>query len=418
MPTNKIIRLTNVALRGITLASKSLLIFFLARFLEPAELGLYGLLTATIGYALYLLSFDFYTFSMREILKFERYEWGGLIKNQGALTIVLYAIFLPLLSLIFLNGLLPWSVAGWFFVLLILEHLTGEIIRLLTFISEQLLASLILFLRSGLWAVAISAIMFIDPNSRQLDYILGAWSIGGIAALLLGIYRLHQLKITGWHKNVDWSWIISGLKIAVPFLVATLAIRGIFTLDRYWFEALAGSEILGAYVLFMALSNVIMSFLDAGVFAFINPSLVTAWRKQDSLAFTQQVKKLLFQTVLISTSLAAIALTMIAPLLTLLNKPLYLAHKNLFPWILLATMLYIFGLIPHAALYAQRLDRPIIQSHIASLICFIPATWMFSIIWPNVAVPLGLCSSFALILLWKSWAYFALTPTQYRLFKS
>ena len=59
MTTRSLARLFNMALRGLTLASKFLLIFFLARFLEPAELGLYGLVVATIGYALYLLGLDF-----------------------------------------------------------------------------------------------------------------------------------------------------------------------------------------------------------------------------------------------------------------------------------------------------------------------------------------------------------------------
>ena len=105
-------RALNITLRGVTLGCRFLLIFFLARFLEPAQLGLYGLLTATIGYSLYLLGFDFYTFTTREILKRERHEWGGLLKDQGALSLVLYVIFIPLLSLIFVKGLLPWSLAG------------------------------------------------------------------------------------------------------------------------------------------------------------------------------------------------------------------------------------------------------------------------------------------------------------------
>jgi hypothetical protein len=53
------IRLINISLRGMTLVSKFLLIFFLAGFLEPKELGLYGLLAATIGYSMYLLGFEF-----------------------------------------------------------------------------------------------------------------------------------------------------------------------------------------------------------------------------------------------------------------------------------------------------------------------------------------------------------------------
>lgn len=414
MPASHLIRLTNIALRGMTLASKFLLIFFLARFLEPAELGLYGLLTATIGYALYLLGFDFYAFTTREILKRERSEWGGLLKDQGALSLVLYAVFLPLLSLVFIKGLLPWSLAGWFFVLLVLEHLTQELGRLLIAISEQLLASLVLFLRSGIWAVAVTALMFVEPGSRSLDFVMGAWTLGGLAALLLGLYRLRKLKIGGWHKKVDWRWIATGLKIAIPLLVATLAIRGVFTLDRYWFQALAGLEILGAYVLFMGVSNALMSFLDAGVFAFSYPGLISAHNRQDGTAFHQGMRKLLLQTLVLSSAFVAVALLAIGPLLSWLDKPLYLEQQGLFPWILLTTALYALGMVPHYALYAQGYDKPIIHSHIASLLVFIPATWLFSIHWPVLAVPLGLCTAFLLILLSKSWAFFRLTPEHYR----
>ena len=83
------VRALNVAMHGVTLASRFVLIFFLARFLEPTQLGLYGLLTVTIGYSLYFLGFDFYTFTTREILKRERHEWGGLLKDQCALSLVL-----------------------------------------------------------------------------------------------------------------------------------------------------------------------------------------------------------------------------------------------------------------------------------------------------------------------------------------
>lgn len=45
----------NLGLPGLTLGTRFLLIFALAKFLSPAEVGLYGLFTATIGYALYFV---------------------------------------------------------------------------------------------------------------------------------------------------------------------------------------------------------------------------------------------------------------------------------------------------------------------------------------------------------------------------
>lgn len=390
------------------------MIFFLARFLEPAQLGLYGLLTATIGYSLYLLGFDFYTFTTREILKRERHEWGGLIKDQGALSLLLYVIFIPLLSLVFINGLLPWRLAGWFFALLVLEHLNQELGRLLIAISEQLLASVMLFLRQGTWAIAVTALMAIEPATRSLDYVLGGWTVAGLVAVLAGAYRLSQLRIAGWHKKIDWKWIATGLKVSIPFLVATLAIRGVFTLDRYWLQSLGGLEILGAYVLFMGISGTLMAFLDAGVFAFSYPGLISAYQKKQPDLFYKNVRTLFVQTGILSVAFAVVSLLLLSPLLNWLGNPLYIAQQNLYPWVLITMVLYAFGMVPHFALYAQGLDRPIIHSHIASLFMFAIATWLFSERWPLLAVPLGLCSAFILILVWKAWAYFRFTPVQYR----
>jgi len=416
MPARNLLQLTNIAIRGATLASKFLLIFFLARFLEPSELGLYGLVTATVGYSLYLLGFDFYTYTTREILKLERHEWGSLLKSQGALSLVLYVVFLPLLSLVFVKGLLPWSVAGWFFILLVLEHLTQELGRLLIAISEQLVASLVLFLRSGIWAVALTALMFIEPDSRNLDFVLGAWALGSSMALLLGAFRISTLRISGWSAKVDWSWIAKGLKIAVPFLVATLAIRGVFTFDRYWLEALTSLDVLGAYVLFMGLGAALLSFLDAGVFAFIYPGLIGAYQRQDAKGFRQGVRNLVFQTVGLSLIFTIVAELLIGMLLQWLNKPFYLSQLELFHWILAANFLSALSMIPHYALYAQGRDKPIIYSHVGSLGVFVISVWALSKYWAELAVPVGLCFTFFFILCWKTWSYYLVTPAQFRSF--
>lgn len=415
MTTRSLARLFNMALRGLTLASKFLLIFFLARFLEPAELGLYGLVVATIGYALYLLGLDFYTFSTREILKHERGEWGGLLKSQGALTAWLYLLFVPLLLLLFALGILPWHLAGWFMALLVLEHLNQELMRLLVAVSEPLLAGLTLFLRSGCWALVLVPLMAIDEALRSLDAVLLAWTFGGLAALLLAVWRLATLRIGGWRRPVDWAWVRLGIRVALPLLLATLALRAMFILDRYWLEALAGLEVLGAYVLFAGLANAMVSFLDAGVFAFSYPRMIAAYQQQLTAVYRQEFRALLLQTGIVAISFCLVALLAIEPLLVWLGRAVYLEQQGIFPWILLATLLHCFGMVPHYALYAQSRDRYIIHSHIAGLVVFIPSTWIFSLHRPGIAIPLGLCSAFFLILLWKSFAYLRLTPAPYRL---
>ncbi|MCY1275188.1 hypothetical protein D9M70_238240 [compost metagenome] len=408
MQNAKLIRLCNLALRSSIMASKFLLVFLLARFLSPAELGLFGLLSATIGYSLYLLGFDFYTFSTREMLKLEPTQWGELIKNQGATFLLLYVIVLPLLTLIFAKGLLPWKYSGWFFALIIIEHLTQELGRLLIAISEPLFASLILFLRQGIWGPLVIVAMLLAPETRTLDYVLGGWCIGGLCGLLLGLYKLYNLKLGNWHKKIDWAWIVHGLKIAAALLVATLALRGVLTLDRYWLQALSGAEVLGAYIIYISIGNALMSFLDAGVFSFLYPALISSWQKKDPTAFLIALRRLATQTIIVSAIFFISALLLISPLLHWLGKEVYISHKDMFPWILSATTLYGLGMIPHYALYALGRDKTIILSHLLSLPIFALTTWALSFHSKTLAVPGALLGTFIFILIWKAGALFAL----------
>lgn len=407
-------RLLNLGLRVITLLAKFLLIFFVARFLEPQELGLYGLLVAVIGYALYVLGLDFYTYTTRELLGHDRALWGGMLKSQGILTLVLYCAVLPLLLLVFVSGKLPWWVVGWFFALLILEHLNQELSRLLIAVSDPLFASVTLFLRQGAWVLLVVPAMYINSDMRSLIVVLGMWAIGGSMALSLGCWRLVSMRMGGWSLPVDWLWIWKGVRVALPLLVATLAIRALFMIDRYWLESLAGLDVLGAYVLFISIATAMGAFLEAGVFVFAYPGLIAAFQKEQPVHFKQGMRKLFIQTICFVIGFCIFALLLIKPLLDWLDRPLYREHVEIFPWVLLAMALYNFSMIPHYALYAQRLDRAIIQSHIAPVLVFVLVTWALISDRSTLAVPIGLCVAFSLMLVWKTAAYIRLTPVRYR----
>lgn len=413
MPSS-INRLINVGLRGVTMVGRFLLIIFLAKYLEPSNVGLYSLLAVTVGYALFLLGFDFYIFTTREIIKLNAVEWGGVLKDQAALSLVLYAIFLPFLSSIFLFNILPWRLVGWFYAILILEHLNQEMSRLLIAVSEPITASWMLFFRTGIWAIVVAYLMYVLPDTRRLEYVMGGWVVGGFAAMAIGVYQFHKLNISGWRKQVDWGWIGLGLSVAGPFLLATLAVRALFTVDRYWFEFLAGIELLGVYALFIGICNALLAFLEAGVFAFLYPSLIRYFQENDAEKFRSCLIKMLAQTIGLVGLFALCAIFLIRPLLCWIGKPIYLDQLELFYWVLLAAIIYGVSMVPHYALYAQKLDKQIIFSHMAGFLMFVLSTWLCSFVWKSLAVPLGLCAAFIMVFLIKSWAFLKFTPVQYR----
>ena len=407
-------KLLNLSVRAATLGSRFLFVFFLAKLLSPEEVGIYGLVTASVGYALYLVGLDFYTFTTRELVNTDKSGWGFVLKNQAALSLLLYAVVLPLSLLVFVSGLLPWNVAKWFFVLIVLEHICQELGRLFVAVNEQLFASILLFLRQGSWAVVVAAFMFMAQGFRHLDTVFLAWVSAAAAAVLLGIFKLYWLRIGGWRKAVDWSWIWRGVKIAVPLLVATLAIRAVFTVDRYWLQSLVDLSAVGAYVLFFGISGTLMAFLDAGVFAYQYPAMIKAYHAGKPAEFQKLVRTLLTHTLVVSLGFAVVSLVVLPFLLDWIGNPVYGRYQHLYPWLLAAMLLNGLSMVPHYALYAQKKDRPIVQSHIWSFPFFCLVTWLVSRHNPGLAVPVGLCLSQLLILVWKSVMYWLVTEKGYR----
>lgn len=405
-------RLLNIGLRSATLGSRFLFIFLLAKYLDPASVGYYGLFTATVGYALYFVGLDFYTYVTREILKTPNEQRGRLLKDQAALSGVLYLVLLPF-ALVFLHQSgWPGHLAWWFFPILLLEHFNQEMSRLLVALSEQITASLLLFVRQGTWAIAIVALMTLDPKSRHLDAVMALWACAGVSAAALGIWKLNQLQMGGWRAPTDWNWIKKGIAVSTAFLVATLALRGFQTLDRYWLEALGGIEIVGAYVLFLGVAGTLMVFLDAGVVAYAYPALIQHSHRQESDAVRAKVRNMFFQTLALSVAFGIVSWLLLPYLLGWINKPAYTNALGLYPWLLMATIINAIGMAPHYALYARGRDKPIIYSHLTALPVFALATWAFSKNHGAQAVPIGLNISFAVILAWKAVAYWQLNQSE------
>lgn len=400
-------RILNMVLRTATLGARFVFVFFLAKYLDPQAVGYYGLFTATIGYFLYLVGLDFYTYTTREILKAPAEQHGQMLKGQAALSVLLYAIVVPLAAWILPRAHWPAELLLWFFPILVFEHLNQEISRLLVALSEQITASLILFMRQGSWALVIVGLMAVDANNRQLQAVMACWLAAGVIAALLGIRKIRQLRMGGWKLPVNWSWVKNGAKVSLAFLLATLALRGVLTIDRYWLLSLTNIETVGAYVLFLSIAGTLMVFLDAGVFAFAYPELIALNHKQHHAEAHRKVKQLLVYTLLASAAFSVFSWLLLPYLLQWINKPLYLQNIGLYGWLLLATVISALGMAPHYALYAQGRDKAIISSHIAAMLVFAIAVWLLAQNLPSLAVPLGLVIFFTVILLSKAVAYWA-----------
>lgn len=401
-------RLTNVVLRCLTLGSKFFLFFFLAKYLSPSELGVYGLIVASISYSLLVIGFDFYTFSNRDLIKTEKIYWAAKLRDQTIVYAIIYIALIPLFVLLFLFNVLPRSYFFFFTILLILEHIAQELNRLYIVMSEQLLASIILFVRNGFWCFIVVPFMAFLPAYRTIETVMLAWLLGVLSACLLATTRLKDLDKVSLANQINWKWIKSGVIVAIPMLCSTLAVRGLFTFDRYLVHWLSGSDILGAYVLFMSIGNSLLSFLDAGVIVFMYPKLVELAHSNNGALFNKNMLTLFYQSVGVLFLMSALTLICLEPLLTWVGKSFYLDHSNMFILIIIAMSIFSLSLVPQIGLYAHNKDMPIILSHIAGLATFFALFLATKNLLHSLTVPYALIGACLIVLIIKTYAFFKL----------
>jgi O-antigen/teichoic acid export membrane protein len=355
--------------QGQTLVCKALLLFVLARHLPPEDFGVFTLLVTTLTLALYAVGLEFSTFSAREILRRDRAEVSGLVRDQLVMHLLSYAVVGPLLLLVFVAGLLPWGVLGWFLPLLVVDHLGQEAQRLLVTLQRPAAAACQLFVRQGVWVYALLVLAWAAPWTISLNVVLGCWLVGEMAGLLLGAYFLRGIPWRpGLERPVDWPWLRRGLTVALPFAGSTLAFLAAASLDRYAVRHFAGAEAVGVYGFYLSVQGAIQSLLGGGLVSVYQARIVLVGQRGQLGESRRLLWQLAAGVVLGWTVLAALAALLIGPVIRLVGRPVYAEHLDAFWLVLLIPPVQVLASLVQLALYARHLDRPIFCSSGVALV--------------------------------------------------
>lgn len=358
----------NLFLRGITLVSKFFLLLYIARFLSPEELGIWGLMATTITISLYFLGLDFYTYNTRELIAQDETGRMPMIRDQFVFHGLMYVAILPLLSVVFIFDFIPWKYIGWFYALLVLEHLSQESFRLMITLSRPTMASVVLFFRSGAWVYVVLALMFWADDLRTLTFIWSGWLVGVLLSIGLAIYALRHLP---WRESrqtpINWLWMKTGVRVSFPFFVATMSFMSMQYADRYFLQHHLGEAMVGIYTFYASISNTIHVFIFTGIIMLLHPRIISAYQKGHNNEYNRLMKRMswgIFGGVLV---LALGAALLITPVLKLVGKQIYTEYLGIF-WIMLVSVtVLVAAYIPHYSLFVRKHDIDIVVSAVSAL---------------------------------------------------
>lgn len=338
--------------------AKFFLIVYIGKFLSVNELGEYGLFVTTITLAVFFLGFDFYTYNTREILSRPVDNALPLIRDQLVFHLLVYIVILPILLGVFFFDIISFKYIGYFYLVLIFEHLGQEFFRLFITLQKPLFANLLLFFRAGFWIYIVVLLWHFGVKGIvNLNSVWTGWIIGAILSVLIGMVYLYlYFDFNTIFVDIDWKWIKRGLFISFPFFTGTLAYKVIEFSNRYIIDYYMTKSDVGVFTFFGSLANVIQTIVYTVVIMVYYPKLVILHNKDDVFNFKKTTNIFLLKVVLWSLFSIIGIVIFIHPMLGYLNKTEFNTYLPVL-WLLLGSVFLLnLSFIPHYLLYVQKKD--------------------------------------------------------------
>lgn len=358
----------NLTLRGSGLGGKLVLLVLIGRYLGTAELGVYGLFSATTTIMMFVLGLDFYAFNTREMLARPMHERGRFIRDQMLLHLVTYAIVLIPVSLLVVPRFLPASALGWFFIVAVLEHLSQELYRLLVTLQRQTLANAVLFVRAGLWVVPVCLLWALDvPGTRRLEAVWIGWSAGSLASVAIALLALRASPLGAVRGvPVAWGWILSGVGVSVPFFLSTVFAKLIDFADRYMIDWWRTKEEVGVYSLYANLANGLNHVVFTLVVIMEYPALIEACYHRPMEEYRRRLRGFTLRIAAVSVAASLLLVAGLRPIVSLTGRAEIAGDLDVC-WILIAANLcFNLAYAPHYHLYAHKRDLRIMWATAAA----------------------------------------------------
>lgn len=364
--------LSAVAIRALTLAAKFLLVLCMVKYFQPSELGLYGVITALVAYALFFLGLEFYNYTSRVLVGASDKETVLIIRDQFLLYGITFCLFFPVFLAFFYLKLVPFSLITWFFIIVIFEHASSELLRILIALARPYLANFTFFIRQGLWIYILLPIFYFYPEMRQFSLILIAWILGAVLSILIGFAPLYSLPWNNiWLYPVRWKTMWQGLKISRPFLISAFCALSLLYIERFFVNYYCGIDAVGIYTFFSGLSITLHSLVNTGVAKMRLAQLVSAWKQNNIHLFYLESMHMLKYTVVFVALFSVVSLICIEPFISMLNKPVYLDKINIFYLLLAGAACRSIADVPLYTLYAQHSDKIILAINLSSFFILI-----------------------------------------------
>ena len=294
MQSPTMLSMVNIGLRLSTLAAKFGLTFYMARYLDLADMGTYGLIFGAIMIFSVALGFRLDYSVSRDIVGVSPDRALCMMRDQALFYALNYLLLTAVILLLILFPPEGWSprILNYLLILAIADGFATISYANMNSLERPLLANFILFIRAGIWILPVTALGILVPGTRTLDSVMWFWIGGTILSLIITLWCWRTLP---WRlaltTPVDWYWLGAGVRKGLPIWLGSIGLFGGFYLDRFVVGHYLGLDYAGVATFYLSFAASLVTLIQSGVLSFTYPRLIKLHRDRKYGAFWQEVRK-------------------------------------------------------------------------------------------------------------------------------
>jgi O-antigen/teichoic acid export membrane protein len=362
--------LFNFACRSGSLLAKFLLVIYISKLMSLEALGLYNIIAVTVAWSVYLLGFEFYSYSLRKIVGEDRDLISTFVFNQFLFHFVGFVMLVFLSPLLTSFGFIPKGLLFYFIGITLFDQLSQECYRILVAVERPQFANFLHFVKSGLWVYPLLILALVD-KPISISMILTAWLVGAVLAFTLGIIKLLRIGIIQLKMSTpNVAWIRQGVVVSFPFLIISISQLTMDFSDRYLIDAFLGKSDVGVYSFYYGISSVPMTLISSVLTAAYFPKVINAFKfPQEASKRRSMIQSFLWQSLAMAVVVGIGVLILIHPLLSFIGKQELIEQIDVFYWMMAQVILFAVQVVVQTVLYARHADRFLLYSALAAAIC-------------------------------------------------
>lgn len=355
----------NAGVRAASMGGKIVFIGALSVNQQLTDIANYNYIQTVTTFLIVVSGVELYNVTNRMLIQKNDGNFAAELAILGVGTLIsIFAIFA-----FFERGIiaLPLLIA-----LLVSEHLSQEIFRKLVFVNRQIIASLVVFLKSGIWAYGLSYLFIFQDMAVTLNTIILVWAVFSMLSVVFGlVFLLKDDRIRSYIANAEPFKCLSSSKLLVS-AVATYFVVNVFSrlplaidkiIAREWFDL----DVVGIYAVLTTVIFGSFSIFEALIISYKTPQFLHA--KDNRPGMAQLLKSYVISSGVFWIVVGA-ALYLVIFKLYLLGVD-YSGFETTYFFLLLGIVSLSTGLGPHLYLYASAKDFTVASLNLVFPVVFL-----------------------------------------------